>query len=64
MSPELIPVGHRGLSPRGEEWQVLDDLAVVVFQTDPSGNWTYLNPAWTTITGFAVAETLGTNFAD
>ncbi|MDQ3103946.1 MAG: EAL domain-containing protein [Actinomycetota bacterium] len=64
MSPELIPVGHRGASPPGEEWQVLDDLAVVVFQTDPSGNWTYLNRAWTTITGFPVAETLGTNFLD
>lgn len=64
MSRESTPVGDRRSSPSGVEQQVLDDLAVVVFQTDPSGNWTYLNPAWTTITGFAVAETLGTNFLD
>jgi len=43
---------------------VLDDLSLVVFETDPKGNWTYLNRAWTTITGFPVAETLGTNFLD
>jgi len=43
---------------------VLDSLAEVVFRTDPAGNWTYLNPAWTAITGFSVAATLGTNFLD
>ena len=43
---------------------VLDSLAEVVFRTDPAGNWTYLNPAWTAITGFPVAATLGTNFLD
>ncbi len=43
---------------------VLDDLAIVVFRTDPAGNWTYLNPAWTAITGFTVAQTLDTNFLD
>ncbi len=43
---------------------VLDELAVVVFRTDPAGNWTYLNRAWTAITGLAVDETLGTNFLD
>jgi diguanylate cyclase (GGDEF)-like protein/PAS domain S-box-containing protein len=64
VSPQLIPGADSGLSPPGEEWQVLDHLAVVVFQTDPGGNWTYLNRAWTTITGFPVAETLGTNFLD
>jgi len=48
----------------GAEWQVLDELDVVVFQTDAPGNWTYLNRAWTTITGFSVEETLGTNFMD
>ncbi|MBA2272533.1 MAG: hypothetical protein H0W21_01325, partial [Actinobacteria bacterium] len=36
---------------------VLDKLSEIVFETDPVGNWTYLNRAWTTITGFGVKET-------
>ncbi len=43
---------------------VLDKLSEIVFETDPVGNWTYLNRAWTTITGFGVKETLGSNFLD
>ncbi len=43
---------------------VLDSLADVVFLTDAAGNWTYLNEAWTTLTGFSARETLGTNFLD
>ncbi len=43
---------------------VLDDLTIVVFRTDPTGNWTYLNRAWTSITGFTIQQTLGTNFLD
>lgn len=42
----------------------LDSLNEVVFQTDLQGNWTFLNGAWTEITGFDVADTLGTNFLD
>ncbi|MDQ3537194.1 MAG: EAL domain-containing protein [Actinomycetota bacterium] len=41
---------------------MLDRLSEVVFETDPVGNWTYLNQAWATVTGFSVAETLGNNF--
>jgi len=43
---------------------VLDALDEVVFQTDAAGVWTFLNDAWTKITGFGVAETLGTHFLD
>ena len=46
------------------ERDLLDRLGAVVFQTDAAGNWTYLNRAWTTITGFSIEETLGTNFLD
>jgi len=42
--------------------ELLDSLREVVFQTDPEGNWSYLNSAWTALTGFDVAETLGTSF--
>lgn len=52
-------------NPSGfEERDLLERLGAVVFKTDAQGNWTYLNRAWTDITGFSVQETLGTNFLD
>lgn len=46
------------------EHELLDRLSVVVFETDAGGNWTYLNRAWTDITGLSVQETLGTHFLE
>jgi PAS domain S-box-containing protein len=43
---------------------VVENIKEVIFQTDQSGQWTFLNPAWTEITGFKVKQTLGTHFAD
>ncbi|MCK6425169.1 MAG: PAS domain S-box protein [Burkholderiaceae bacterium] len=42
--------------------QVVESVNEVIFQTDASGRWTYLNPAWARITGHAVAPTLGQPF--
>jgi two-component system sensor histidine kinase/response regulator len=38
---------------------VVDSLKEVVFRTSADGRWTFLNPAWTEITGFTVEDTLG-----
>ena len=38
---------------------VVENVHEVIFQSDALGAWTYLNPAWTQITGFAVGDTLG-----
>ncbi|MDI3296356.1 PAS domain S-box protein [Janthinobacterium tructae] len=38
---------------------VVNSLHEVVFRTDLNGTWTFLNPAWHTITGFGVADSLG-----
>ncbi|MFM9936277.1 MAG: PAS domain S-box protein [Novosphingobium sp.] len=38
--------------------QILHNMQEVVFRTDARGQWTFLNPAWEGMTGFAVAETL------
>ena len=43
---------------------LLDTLAEVVFRTDAEGRWTYLNPAWTRLTGFDIARSLGSRFID
>jgi len=41
---------------------VVTNLKEVVFQTDATGLWTFLNPAWDEITGFTVEESVGTPF--
>nr|MDT0665942.1 PAS domain-containing protein [Micromonospora sp. DSM 115978] len=43
---------------------VLDALDDVVFLTDEVGRWTYLNEAWTRMTGYSVEESLGRSFLD
>ena len=43
--------------------QVADSLQDVLFQTDAAGHWTFLNPAWTEITGISVEDSLSASCA-
>jgi len=43
---------------------VVDNISEVIFQTDATGLWTFLNPAWTEITGFTLEESIGKNFLE
>jgi PAS domain S-box-containing protein len=43
---------------------VVENIKEIIFQMDEFGNWTFLNPAWTTVTGFEVKPTLGTFFLE
>src|ERR1043166_2787763 len=43
---------------------VVENIKEVIFQTDEFGNWTFLNPAWTAITGFEIKATMGTFFLE
>jgi PAS domain S-box-containing protein len=43
---------------------VVDNLKEVIFQTDTARRLTFLNPAWTEITGFSLEESLGKRFLD
>jgi two-component system, cell cycle sensor histidine kinase and response regulator CckA len=43
---------------------VLDNLREVVFQSNAKGQWTYLSPSWTELTGFPVEECLGKQTMD
>ncbi len=43
---------------------VIESIKEVIFHLDPAGNWTFLNPAWSTITGFDVNDSLGKSFLD
>ncbi len=41
---------------------VINCINEVVFKTDSLGNWTFLNPAWTELTGYAVEDCMGYQF--
>ena len=43
---------------------VVTNVKEVIFQTDAAGLWTFLNPAWTEVTEFSLAESIGKNFLD
>ena len=43
---------------------VVESVAEIIFQTDAEGRWTFLNPAWTEVTGFSIDEALGRPFLD
>ena len=43
---------------------VVNSVKEIIFQTDIDGCWTFLNPAWTDITGFEIEESLHTPFVD
>jgi PAS domain S-box-containing protein len=43
---------------------VINNIKEIIFQTDETGLWTFLNPAWEEITGFSVKESIGVNFLD
>ncbi len=43
---------------------VVASIKEVVFQISEFGYWAFLNPAWTEITGFEVADSLGKSFLD
>ena len=43
---------------------IVDLIDEVVFRTDETGSWTFLSRAWTTVTGFAVAASIGRRLSD
>jgi two-component system cell cycle sensor histidine kinase/response regulator CckA len=43
---------------------VVENIKEVIFQLDEFGHWTFLNPAWTAVTGFDVKPTLGSFFVE
>ncbi|OHV51381.1 histidine kinase [Pseudofrankia sp. BMG5.36] len=57
-----MPAARTSMAAGLDALNLLDTLAEVVFRTDAEGCWTYLNPAWTRLTGFSIAESLGNRF--
>ena len=43
---------------------VVENIREVIFQLDETGNWAFLNPAWSRVTGYEAGSTLGKPFLD
>ncbi len=57
--------GERSIRASEQRFRrVVENLQEVLFETDLTGTWTYLNPAWTGVTGFTVEESLGRDAID
>ena len=50
-------------TPDRYRWMV-ESVQEVIFEADPTGAWTYLNPAWERMLGYPVSETIGRPFLD
>lgn len=48
----------------GKYRSVVENIKEIIFQMDEFGQWTFLNPAWTAVTGFEVPQTLNTFFLE
>ncbi|RMH74658.1 MAG: PAS domain S-box protein [Cyanobacteria bacterium J007] len=56
---------ERAVSESEEKYRsVVEGVREAIFQTDRAGRLTFLNPAWTEMTGYAVGESLGCSFID
>ena len=43
---------------------VVENIKEVIFQTNEAGEWIFLNPAWTEITGYSVPASIGRRFSE
>jgi len=43
---------------------VVDNIGGIIFETDPLGNFTFLNNAWEVYSGYSIEESLGKNYKD
>ena len=57
LGPDEAPTADR------YQWMV-ETVQEVIFEADPTGAWTYLNPAWERALGHGVEESLGRNFLE
>jgi len=63
---EPAPAGPSTLpwQKEGRFRHLVEYVEDVLFEQDASGRWIFLNPAWTTLTGFPVDESLGRSYSE
>ncbi len=59
-SEELAPPWQK----EGRFRHLVEYVEDVLFEQDANGRWIFLNPAWTTVTGYAVEESLGRSYTE
>ena len=43
---------------------LVDNIGGVIFETDPEGNFTFLNNAWELYSGYSIKDSIGKNYRD
>ncbi len=43
---------------------ILDSISEIIYKTDAEGIFTFINKAWTNVTGYDIEETIGRNYLD
>ena len=59
--PPQAPARH---TPPASYEGIVDLIDEAVFRTDDAGKWTFLSSAWTTVTGYPVAPSIGRSLRD
>ncbi len=60
-----LKFAEEALRTRSDQYRrVVEGAHEIVFETDLEGRWTFLNPSWSRITGFAAEQALGTPFSE
>jgi len=64
-SPSSLEARLAAAQAEADRYRALvEDLKEVIFQIDRQGQWSFLNPAWTELTGFPLEDCLGRAFLD
>jgi diguanylate cyclase (GGDEF)-like protein/PAS domain S-box-containing protein len=63
--PEVVGPLDLSAQPTSDRYRwMVETVNEVIFEADPAGMWTYLNPAWTRLLGYPVEDCLGRPFLD
>jgi diguanylate cyclase (GGDEF)-like protein/PAS domain S-box-containing protein len=63
--PQVPGPLEAGATPTADRYRwMVESVQEVIFEADPTGAWTYLNPAWERLLGHPVGESVGKNFLD
>ena len=62
---EMPDITDKAMNESEERYRsVVEHIQEVIFHVDTKGHWTFLNSAWSQITGYTVEESLGRSFSD
>ena len=64
-NPVIAAQLDRNNEPTADRYRwMVETVQEVIFEADPTGAWTYLNPAWERLLGHSVEESIGRGFLE